>query len=632
MDEIDRLNKHNRQLLDRVVLLQSHLIRNSIREREIRAHLEHLLGEVPEVDSDVSKVEFKGLSIVICAYNIPKQIVRTLMSCTPNYQKAPAGSIEVIIVDNGSTPPVNLAHLKKRFPIVKKVIRVEGKPSPVFGLNQGIKQARFDHVAVMIDGAHILSPGIFNNSESIFRLFASPVICIPQYLLGDYSQNLFQNEDAFEDEERKLKDIFWPANGYSLFDYATIPSENPARTVFENFETNCLITTKEIFETYGGFDERFDEPGAGFANLELFSRLTNPPENQYILLPGEGSFHQNHDGISTGARIEDRQLKVDAYLNKYKEITKNENLLNFKAPFVYGQVLSSVRMLSIISKEYRNMRLKLSRDLAQIHVRHAVHGQSVAEVYLSEKPVKDQTSFYVEITPLGLLSDVSVQEKLQYLNILKDLHQNISPNTYFEIGVHEGRCLQLSKCASIGVDPNLSLTHSIKAPVRLFNESSDEFFQKRKRNERLFKKGIDFAFLNGASLSEHLLRDFINTEQYMSQDGVIIIDDILPEQAEMLTRERSTDVWCGDSYKVVRILKKYRPDLEIQVLNSFKGPFRTGMAVIKNVDPQSTDLQDNCKAIEEDIISGHWDVQYPDELVEEFGVVDPRELAVFLRK
>ena len=91
-----------------------------------------------------------GLSFVIAAYNMDAQLKRTLQSLADDYQKVDYSEIEVIIIDNGSTVPIRVEAMR-RFTNVTEVIRVEGQPSPVFGLNRGIEAASFSNVALMIE-------------------------------------------------------------------------------------------------------------------------------------------------------------------------------------------------------------------------------------------------------------------------------------------------------------------------------------------------------------------------------------------------------------------------------------------------------------------------------------------------
>jgi hypothetical protein len=43
------------------------------------------------------------------------------------------------------------------------------------------------------------------------------------------------------------------------------------------FETNCLFMKRSLFEALGGADERFDYPGGGFLNLDIFKRAMESP-------------------------------------------------------------------------------------------------------------------------------------------------------------------------------------------------------------------------------------------------------------------------------------------------------------------------------------------------------------------
>ena len=40
------------------------------------------------------------------------------------------------------------------------------------------------------------------------------------------------------------------------------------------------------------------------------------------------------------------------------------------------------------------------------------------------------------------------------------------------------------------------------------------------------------------------------------ENGQIVLDDVLPEQMEMVERTRRFNAWCGDVYKIVPILRK----------------------------------------------------------------------------
>jgi hypothetical protein len=48
-------------------------------------------------------------------------------------------------------------------------------------------------------------------------------------------------------------------------------------------------------------DERFDAPGGGLVNLDIWRRILELPGAEQVILLGEGTFHQLHGGIATNA-------------------------------------------------------------------------------------------------------------------------------------------------------------------------------------------------------------------------------------------------------------------------------------------------------------------------------------------
>jgi len=328
------------------------------------------------LDPSASAVQakFEGITFVIAAYNIPRQLKRTLASCSPNYQGIAPGLLEVIVVDNGSDVPLSRNGLSE-FPWVSQVIRVDNNPSPVHALNLGIEAARFSLIAMMIDGAHMLTPGICRLSRSLLAVVSRPVINVPQYMLGDISQAIRQSdEDPFDTEERCLKDIDWPNNGYALFEHCTIPGEDLLKHAFEAGESNCLITTREVLDDCGGYDERFDEAGAGLANIEIFERLTHDPRNEFVIFPGEGSFHQDHHGTTTALTPAERARTLTEYRKKYEQVTGDKFFAMYRNAFYFGHASYRLGNASIISKDYTEARKQVLEDLSALYFDRAKKG------------------------------------------------------------------------------------------------------------------------------------------------------------------------------------------------------------------------------------------------------------------
>jgi hypothetical protein len=100
-------------------------------------------------------------------------------------------------------------------------------------------------------------------------------------------------------------------------------------------------------------------------------------------------------------------------------------------------------------------------------------------------------------------------------------------------------------------------------------------------------------------LYEFLLRDFINVERSCRKNSVILLHDCVPTDLYLARRDRADQTlqattriqggWCGDVWKTVLILRRYRPDLRIETFDSAL----TGLVAVTNLDPDSTVLSDH---------------------------------------
>ena len=186
------------------------------------------------------------------------------------------------------------------------------------------------------------------------------------------------------------------------------------------------------------------------------------------------------------------------------------------------------------------------------------------------------------------------EPKMTRHELLRALHERIQPRTYLEIGIRTGRSMVLSRCRSIGVDPSFKIDNPIHCDVQLIKATSDDFFARDEPLVHFDGVPVDLAFIDGMHLSDFALRDFINTEPFMADTGVVVLDDVLPRNGLEAARDRKTEPWTGDVYKVVEILRRRRPDLVVLVVNTAP----TGTAVVIGVDQTSTILK-NAYAEEE---------------------------------
>jgi hypothetical protein len=210
---------------------------------------------------------------------------------------------------------------------------------------------------------------------------------------------------------------------------------------------------------------------------------------------------------------------------------------------------------------------------------------------------------------------------VNYLDFLRRVHELLTAAPYLEIGVRHGDSLALARGPAAGVDPEPELQVELPGAVRLFTETSDEYFDRPDPLEPLGGRRIRLSFIDGMHLAEFALRDFMNVERLASRSGVIVLDDILPRSTDEATRERHTRAWTGDVYKLLGILARHRPDL----LCLRVGTEPTGLLLVLGLDPGSRVLAERYDAIVRDTVVPD-PQEVPRDVLERHGVLDPQEV------
>ncbi|TIO54546.1 MAG: glycosyltransferase family 2 protein [Mesorhizobium sp.] len=76
------------------------------------------------------------VSVVVVAYNIPRELPRTLLSlATPYQQSVTTNDYEVIVVDNGSSPAVSESLVAGYGPNFRLLLIDDASPSPAAAVN-----------------------------------------------------------------------------------------------------------------------------------------------------------------------------------------------------------------------------------------------------------------------------------------------------------------------------------------------------------------------------------------------------------------------------------------------------------------------------------------------------------------
>lgn len=241
------------------------------------------------------------ISVVIIAYNMSREVPRTVQSFMPGYQRGlETGDVEIIIVENGSDRPVSAAMRTSWPSSVRYHIVEQASPSPAAALNLGVQLAAADLVRPVIDGARMASPGLLSQALRAYGLFDDPFIAT----LGCHLGHKLQQQAAAEGYDQQVEDalldsIAWPADGYRLFDIACVGGSGKSAWLGFLSESNAPVLSKSLYDALGGYDERFDTPGGGLVNLDFFNRAVSARPHEYVLLAGEATFHQYHGGVTT---------------------------------------------------------------------------------------------------------------------------------------------------------------------------------------------------------------------------------------------------------------------------------------------------------------------------------------------
>ncbi len=188
-----------------------------------------------------------------------------------------------------------------------------------------------------------------------------------------------------------------------------------------------------------------------------------------------------------------------------------------------------------------------------------------------------------------------------YFRILARIHEYLRPANYLEIGIENGYSFKIVRpeTLALGVDPNPRLRKALGPNRRVFAQTSDSFFEQCDVTSELGGKTLDLAFIDGMHQFEYALRDFINVEKYCAPDSVILIHDVYPIDSLSASRERASWFWSGDIWRLILALKKYRPDLTVNVI----GARPTGLGIVQNLDPESRVLAERQDEIINEFLS-----------------------------
>ena len=194
-------------------------------------------------------------------------------------------------------------------------------------------------VAVLVDGARLLSPGIVALALMARRASENAVLAVPGYHLGsELQQRAVASGYDEAAESRLLSSIDWPGDGYRLFDIACLSGSCAGGFFSRSRKAIACASRRPTSSGLAACDPAFVTPGGGFVNLDFYLRACELSDTTLVVTPGEGTFHQHHRGVTTGGlRGEMRARLMSDIQAEYRVIRGKEFKLPTRDPISFGR-------------------------------------------------------------------------------------------------------------------------------------------------------------------------------------------------------------------------------------------------------------------------------------------------------
>ena len=306
------------------------------------------------------------LSIILIAYNMPGQLEKTLFTLSADYQQGVAADdYEIIVIENNSANPYPAEKVAKLPGNFRYLLRDEAGVSPVPAVNEGFAMCRAPVICLMIDGARMLSPGVVRTALQAFAISKNAVVAVPGYHLGGAEQHLVEGEsDPGQLEAQLLGSVDWHAYGYELFSISTFSGANAQGFLNPMMECNCMLASAKNFAAIGHANNEFQQPGGGSINLHMYRSLGMLSTTEFFVLPGEGSFHQYHGGVTTSS-YEDREAEIARHRVQLHSFWEDGFHSLRREPQLLGRISPQARQFLTSSLQHNERRLKRFKGLGK---------------------------------------------------------------------------------------------------------------------------------------------------------------------------------------------------------------------------------------------------------------------------
>lgn len=255
----------------------------------------------------------------------------------------------------------------------------------------------------------------------------------------------------------------------------------------------------------------------------------------------------------------------------------------------------------LFARGHHGLAARLARTNAYYHAAAAEAAQRSGNINAAVRHAERAVELDQTLESAHLVLERLFLHGENYLDVLARIHRHVRPRTYVEIGVQFGYSLALvlPQTRVVGIDPEPKLQAPAPTNAKIYRETSDDFFAKHDLRAELGGLPVELAFIDGMHRFEFALRDFMNLERAATRESTIVFDDCFPHDRQTAQREQHTAFWSGDVWKTLVLLKKYRPDLKIHTVAA---P-RTGLCIVRNLDPGSRFIADNLERLVEEFIA-----------------------------
>ena len=144
-----------------------------------------------------------------------------------------------------------------------------------------------------------------------------------------------------------------------------------------------------------------------------------------------------------------------------------------------------------------------------------------------------------------------------HTQLLNALIEKYDLKSYLEIGVQtpEQNFYKINCGFKVGVDPCLP---NSQERFNLIPDTSDMFFTKLNTEWiKRWPQTFDLIFIDGLHHADQVKRDFENSLRCLSDNGFILIHDVLPENEAGTMVPRVQRQWWGDVYKWAMNIGQY---------------------------------------------------------------------------